>query len=240
MVAKAHQRRFGVEIECGFPGGTDQVRKLFSRELSAGRWRIGHDGSGVELKTPILQGEHGFEMLERAMNKLRKHGGYVTNADGMHVHHDAPEFTHSTKKCLLLVESWHNNLSSIHQMVAPYRRTSGACPRWRQDEIESLRNWSRSMGSFYAQRSDLNLRSLPEHGSIEIRLHEGTLDPEAAIAWIMFGQRFIYDVLQRARPLKDLIDDPSLLSRIKLSKKAQAILAEKKRIGHRTPASSFR
>lgn len=241
MLAKAHKRRFGVEIECGFPGGTDAVRSLFHRELTYRSWYLGHDGSGVELKTPVLEAERGFEVLREAMERLKENGGYVTTMDGMHVHHDAPEFVHNAHKCLLLVESWHNNIRSIHQMVSPYRRSSGACPHWRSSEIESLKDWANGGSTFYASRNDLNLNALRRHGSVEIRLHEGTLDPDVAIAWIMFGQRFIDDVLKRARPLKNLMNDPQLMRRIKLSKKAREILAEKQRYdGHRTPASSFR
>lgn len=240
-----HARKFGVEIECGLPGGVDEAWDLFPDELdddgSDYCWSCHEDGSGVELATPPLQGEAGFRTLRRALTRLRDNDGFVTDYDGLHVHHDAPEFVRSPQKCLLLVKSWINNLDAIHEMVAPRRRTSGACPSWGEHYLRNLEQWASGLidGHAYFGRNDLNLSSLAEHGTIEIRLHEGTLDPDVAEAWIRFGQVLIHETLQQAEPIESSLSDELFMSRIRLSPEALATLAAKKQQGYHTPASGW-
>lgn len=241
-----HGRRFGVEIECGLPRGTGQAEDLFSVDWEGHRdgeeegWWVDSDGSGVEVKTPILRGEKGFEKVRWAMDLLKAEGGYVTNADGLHIHHDAPEFVSNPNLCLQLVNSWRNNEPVIHQFVAPRRRQSSACPSWSQGYFEYLERWARGESSVLsASRNDLNLASLRSHGTIEVRLHEGTLDADVAIAWIMFGQRFIHEVLQNVDPLANAETDESFMAQIKLSDEAKAILAAKKNKDHVTDGSRY-
>lgn len=243
-----HARRFGVEIECGLPHGYDKAVELFDgaydpdEEDDYGRWTVGEDGTMVEIRTPILQGPEGFETLRWAMDLIKSEGGYVTAADGLHVHHDAPEFASNPEACLRLVDSWRNNQALIHGMVAPRRSGSGACPSWSNTFYESLRGWAASGGAgrLYATRNDLNLSVLRNYGSVEIRLHEGTLDADVAIAWIMFGQRFIHEVAQNLDPLANAETDENLLVNIQLSDEAKAVLAAKKANGHITDASRYR
>lgn len=267
-----HLRRFGVEIECGYPGGTEAVRRLLGMtgtyyDYAHGlvpptpyqSWSVGYDGSGVELRTPPLRGREGFALLADTMNLLRRNGGFVTNSDGMHVHHDAPEYVSNPDLCVQLVRSWRNNLSEIRQLVHPYRcqETSWACPRWTDGDFSELRRWAQGnrrydsyAGRYYddpyldLERNDLNITSLVEHGTIEIRLHEGTLDPEVAIAWIQFGQRFIQEVANRYstryKTLRKGKSSETLMRRIRLSKQARSILAEKQSLQHVTPNTGRR
>lgn len=243
-----HARRFGVEIECGLPDGEEQAYELFpifdydsDEEFDPEKhWTAGQDGSGVEVRTPILQGPEGFETLRWAMSVIKGADGYVSRADGLHVHHDAPEFVANPELCLKIVDSWRNNETKIHEMVAPHRRGGyGACPTWRTGYYNQLKAWvGEPAGPLYVGRNDLNLSSLRGHGSIEIRLHEGTLDADVAIAWIQFGQRFIHQVVESVDPLASVEQD--LLVNIQLSDEARAILAEKAALGHITPGTQFR
>lgn len=243
----AHERKFGVEIECGFQGGTSGVRRLFGFEAYAymndDGWSIGADGSGVELRTPPLQGKKGFDAVRDAMERLKAHGAFVTRADGLHVHHDAPEFVNSPKKCLQLLKTWKNNERAIRQLVAPNRVHNSSCPGWGVGsilELEQIADHNLPQDGLVCDRNDLNLLALEEHGTIEIRLHEGTLDADAAIAWIKFGQKLLASVLERAQPIDNAPDDMTFLTRIKLSGQAKAVFAQKKLDGHYTPASAYR
>lgn len=245
-----HARRFGVEIECGLSGGVNAAAELFniswdgdwdSDEEDSEDWSVCDDGSGVELRTPILQGEAGFERLRWAMDRLKDAGAFVTPADGLHVHHDAPEFEGNASLCVQLVNSWRNNQTSINELVHPRRRENGACPSWSDGYYKALMEWySGEYPELRATRNDLNLAALREHGSIEIRLHEGTLDCDVAIAWIMFGQRFIHEVLRNTEPLPAEQNDAALMTRIRLSDEAQAILDAKKNNSHDSPGSQYR
>lgn len=236
-----HDRKFGVEIECGGIS-YDEADSLFNTNYKLPpeeQWSIGEDGTETEIRTPILQGEAGYETLRWAMNRLVKEGALVTEADGMHVHHDAPEFVDNPELCVNLVRSWRRNEKSIYNLVAPRRRGYDACPRWSPDRFKVLEDWAAGRSTLYVGRYDLNIASLQDHGSIEIRLHEGTLDPDVAIAWVQFGQRFIHQVLLDAKPLPIASTDMDLLSRIQLSPEAMAILEAKRNAGHDTSASRF-
>ena len=249
MSPKPYDRRFGVEIEFGFlngfPEDFDELRRLFRFPLSNNKnpagWTIRRDGTFAELSSPILKGRWGYSYLRWALEKLKKSGAYVTERDGMHIHHDAPEFTQSKALCEALVKSWLANKNEIYKMVAPRRRDNGACPSWSSYSLDVLRNWVTGHESNLAVgRYDLNLASLRKYGSVEIRLLEGTLDPDVAIAWIEFGQRLLHDVVTNAKPVKKAQNPDDLLASIQLSPEAIAILAEKRAHNHITPGSQYR
>jgi len=252
-----HDRSFGVEIECGLPGGWETACDLFGVDYDqwyddederAKHWSIGEDGTEVEIRTPVLSGEDGFKVLYDAMNKIRDAGGYVTPMDGMHVHHGAPEFVANPGLLSLVVESWKNNEDAIHSMVAPRRRENRACPKWNDSSLLALNQWLQGTSAqrelmpyaLAVYRNDLNVSSLRSHGTLEIRLHEGTLDPEVAISWIKFFQVFLHEVLEGTEALEPTVDPELLLAAIKLAPEAQEALERKRRNSFLTPATSFR
>ena len=86
-------RRFGVEIEFASGGlGMSGVARILGEAFDkAGmrRWyfrdRMHYDGSEIELKTPILKGNEGFEKLHCVMDTLSNEGCYCTGSDGLHI-----------------------------------------------------------------------------------------------------------------------------------------------------------
>lgn len=247
MTAVAHERRFGVEIECGYREGTyDDVRRAMNeagfpvagsyyQDGSHRSYSVGRDGSGVEVRTPILKGQDGFKELKRVFKFLNDFGCYTSERDGMHVHHDAPELVRDPRITLNLVKSWVQNRDAICEMVTPYRKR--AMGPWRSDEILRLEAVARGEDTYTRNgytysigfgRNELNVAALQEHGSIEFRLHEGTLNIDDAIAWIKFGQRFMDSVIKRAGPIKPVQNREQLLNRIRLSKTEQTKLDAKR------------
>lgn len=240
-------RAFGVEIEfCSDGRGREGTARLLCEAFdNAGirRWnftqRLGWDGSELELRTPILRGDDGMKKLELVMDTLDSAGCYTTSEDGMHVHHDAPEFINNIDLCIKLVKTWKNNQHIIYQFVDP-ERTRGydgddyddydeeyghwACPEWSEKQIAEMERGRYIPGW---SRNDLNLMSLPEHGSIEIRLHEGTLDFPEAESWILFGRRFI----DRTASESDILSSTGasdLLKKVKVVGYAEEILMRKR------------
>lgn len=229
-------RRFGVEIEFGSRQvNYTQVRELLRRSRlfkGASNWgnNVGHDGSGIEVRSPILQGKDGFKQLETILHFLREDcGGYVTRSDGLHVHHDAPEFVGDFDAIVRLVKSWSANQEVIKQMVHP-ARTYAACPRWTRDYITALEQVAQANPAQLIQqrwgRRALNIDSLREHGTIEIRQHEGTLDFDKAKSWIEFGQHFIESALNRKRPIPCADAPDVLLKRVRVPKKSSERLLQ--------------
>lgn len=229
-------RKFGVEIEfhsnyIGYYGIIDLLRK---NRIRVGRnysnshsiWRLGHDGSDLELKSPVFTGTEGFNALEKVMNILTKEGCRVTIRDGLHVHHDGPEFVRSVDNQLKLVAGWMANQKIINLMVKSTRVNRGACLDWTKKDFET---YAKDPDPAYADRLSLNLNSLAYHNTIEIRKHEGTLDYGQAEAWILFGQNFINNCLDRVYPIPPIDDLETFLRRIRVPAKARHNLLQKAR-----------
>lgn len=214
-------RKFGVEIECGFRYGWDAAVNLLRDAAEKGDidpywWQnAGEDGTLLETRSPILQGKAGFLELSRVMNLLTENGGYVTTSDGMHVHHDAPDFVEDLDATKRLVHSWVTNRTVIEKFVPRERRNRGACWPWDQQSLGMLERSTPEHKRLSGTRHDLNIRALDEHGTIEIRLHPGCLDPVKAEAWIRFGQAFLNRCSAVKRPITAVETHDELLNRIR-------------------------
>lgn len=220
----ALRRRFGVEIECGIEGQsyTSVLQKLLSEKNGFSRgWYGKTDGSGLEVCTPILQGREGFDELRRAYKALHEAGAYTTIADGMHVHLEAKEFVKQPERCAALLESWVDNQEAIYQMVAPWRRNSTMCLPWSKAMVQRLRE----RGAFDGGYHDLTFKLFKP--TIEVRLHEGTLDYEVAEAWIRFMMRFVDRALKRpVKPMGEGACD-ALLKTLRTPQKQREKIAQK-------------
>lgn len=215
-------RFFGVEIECGSGMGHEGVARRLRDFIP--EWfvpthnekgiacRVGYDGSGVEVRTPPLRGEQGFSELRAVMEFLVDEcGAYVTESDGLHIHHDAPEFLNSRRLQKALIRTWRNHDPVIKALVAPVRHNRGCCPDWTDAQLES---YGTEVEGYYSNgvrmgpRGALNMTALPEHGTVELRLHEGTLNPDVTEAWIRFGQGFLDRVVKRRAQIQCVLPQP--------------------------------
>jgi hypothetical protein len=194
------ERRFGVEIEHGFPGGYGAA-STFIRKTEWGKYvaSTDSDGSGVEMRTVPLQGEEGFAALKGLMDSLREGGGYVTRADGMHVHFESKDYYEDRSALVRLVRQWNDNQPAIDQLVDANRRKNGCTPKWSKGDVTALeKSGDDTPVTTYGPRGCLNLAPLGRtQRTIEIRQHEGTLDPEVATAWIKFCQAFLDNVISK-------------------------------------------
>jgi hypothetical protein len=174
---------------------------------------VGCDGSGIEVRTPPLIGIEGFKTLKSLFAYLKRIGGYTAAADGMHVHFDAPEFVANPELVILLAKNWVANENMLRPFVHRRRHDRGSCPsdllytRTVYDDgvgdyvarpviqlMEEAAAAGRDIGAVvanYGGRGALNLANLPGRGTIEVRLHEGTLEYGQAAAWIRFCMAFI-------------------------------------------------
>lgn len=238
------QRRFGVEIECGHPLGYSHVHTLLN-SLGIKPLSVGVDASGVEVRSPILKGASGFEWLERCMTAIREDGGYVQQIDGMHVHHEGvPGYRLLARRpnniaCLRLIHSWKNNAKFIDKFVAERRVGRSTCNKvW--DVAAHVKN-AEDHGNYPGKYADLNINALKIKGTIEIRLHEGTLDPAEAEAWIRLCQSLLDTAAKSVTPIPKqkniqafldlLLDDDDIKERL---------LAKAKRGGKPLAAAAFR
>ena len=239
-------REFGVELEFDSNGiGISGVGDLLWENGFREEWcgirssyygerqysRIGWDGSEVELKTPILRGKKGFDDLKAVVKLLYDEGCYTTEEDGLHVHHNAPEFVNNKPLVIKLLRSWKNNEQHICDFIDQERvgwslEYDGPCPSFPRDKIDEFENSNRAtFGSW--ERYNLNVNALTKHGSVEFRLHEGSLFWDEIESWIRFGQYFLNGVLQRKNPIAEVDSPVVLMNRLKTNKKTKVMLARK-------------
>lgn len=191
-------RRFGVELELIFPAGHNRatISAALEREGVRG-WRVKSDGSlsggnGWEVVSPVLAGEQGIETVRTACRVLTRLGAKPNRSCGMHVHHEARDLTVSAMKAL--ARTWSANQGVIDGLVSPSRRNGGSyyCRPLNSGDlaaIDAVRDL-RSLSRLDRYRT-LNLASYGRHGTVEIRQHQGTCDPEKVVSWIRFGQGLI-------------------------------------------------
>lgn len=206
-----NDRTFGVEIEFYSPRSQDWFRDRLRG------WSVGTDGSlsyvnGHEIRTPILKGYEGVKELYRGVVEvIGQSSPTVTYQCGLHVHHGVSDL--SDQQILRIIESWVENRSSIHKMVSLERRNGAYCPDITSYELEVIRNNLTSnvptaRGWGLGRGKEIN--KSPRHRTMEIRLHEGTVNFDEIFSWLLFGQAFITNIAKRQNPLpkqelKDLL-----------------------------------
>ena len=240
MYENPFDRKFGIEFEfaCNIPYDTHAYSRTSSKienfenilvDNNLSNFRIGRDGSEWEVKTPILQGPTGFKKVKRFLEIVNDMGARVSmQNDGLHVHHDAPEFIDRRNKESLvrLVENWYTNQNQIMSMVHRVRRNGWACPVWNEHDVYNLKNQHQS--DWYFGRKNLNISALQRHGTIEFRLHEGTLNYEEVLSWVRFGQSFINKALDETDGYLEAAETPiDLMKKINVSRSTSRFMARK-------------
>lgn len=122
-------RTFGVEIEHGNDDlDEDDVRRLLrENELADWAHNVHEDGSGIEVVSPILHVEDGFDKLKKVMALLKANGGWCSEDDGFHVHYGGAEFLdddEGEKRVINLISSWASNQQIINHMLPKCRRNA--------------------------------------------------------------------------------------------------------------------
>ena len=184
---------FGIELEVSdLPIPTAQA--LLNR---AGlNWQAKADGTrhvSAEAVSPILTAES-LNEAKSATRALRIGGATVNHKCGLHVHIGADEF--GTEGIANLVWNWNLAHRTISALVAKSRLNNTFCLPVDLSELdenfEHVRNGHMSnlgrdgAGMFGGRYRSLNLNSYAKHGTVEVRLHHGTLNGSKVKAWAEF------------------------------------------------------
>jgi hypothetical protein len=202
-VALGTDRRFGIEIE--FFGIRRETAKAALIEaglrVSASnrtktKWRIRADGSvngqgcheggsGLEAVSPPMKGTDGLNQARLALQALRVAGAQIDRSCGLHVHLEVADIRLDGIKWFC--RSWYSNQELIHALVPRSRRmqTSGFCRRLGSTHIRQIENdFDGRYGAPLGRYWEVNVHSFPKYGTLEIRLHSGTLNFSKTEAWI--------------------------------------------------------
>lgn len=178
---------FGIEIEVSDISIPTAQAVLNRAQLG---WRVKPDGTrhvSAEAVSPILQSAD-LPQARIATRALRVAGATVNKQCGLHVHLGADEYGHEGLANLV----WNYNLAhaTIGALVAKSRLNNRFCVPVSLAEldaqVERVRNGSiRNIGLNGRYRS-LNLDAYAQHGTVEFRLHHGTLNGKKITAWSEF------------------------------------------------------
>jgi len=171
-------------------------------DLGDGTWSSKYDGSvsnGAEVISPILTAPR-LNEAHKVTKALKADGARVDRATGFHVHIGiqslaAPESNRTPAFNLAnLVLNWYAAHHAIAALVAPSRLNNRYCKvlgeAWAYEQASYSSDGNR--GAWNQNRYvSLNLESMHRHGTVEARLHQGTLNGVKAIAWSQFISAFI-------------------------------------------------
>ncbi len=178
-------RRYGVELETHACENHENIR---------GRTSFGckEDGSihGMEFVSPVLQGDEGLEEIELFCRLARNFT--VNQSCGYHVHFDMERNATATKHVALAYSLTAQLWGSF---VPRSRRENRYCEpiEWSWHDMKHYKTWDslRRWAGMYTRYCWVNIPAIRSHGTIEIRLHTGTLDSTKINNWIISHLRFI-------------------------------------------------
>lgn len=199
-------------------------------------WRLTEDGSidydasadptdyvsnqfyDYELVSPILDttNPENIKTVRRIALALQALGCRVNSTCGFHVHVDASELTVEDVKSVFL--RYNDFEKKIDNMFTPNRRgnKNEFC------QMLGLLAWNREaktkeelipkrspFGTDMYRYFKVNLQSLHTHGTIEFRQHQGTINSQTIINWVLFVTQFV-EASKVKQPKKHKKVKPSL------------------------------
>lgn len=205
-----HPRQtFGLEFELSHPRGThvdDMIhavlrglqgtvpvaeRRSLRRNTDYRVWNAVRDGScGLEIVSRILQGSEGFVEVMDASRRLREIaqelGLSLTVKTGTHAHLAYPNHRPSLRNVAVLAAYYE---PALYTLVSPSRIDN--------HYAESLRPVvsGRRQISRYGRYRTVNFESIRDHKTLEVRLHNGTLNGAKILTWVSLWMR----ILERCR-----------------------------------------
>ena len=176
-------------------------------------WTSVYDGSvrGAEVVSPILD-EIRLNEAATVSRLLTLAGGKVDRSTGYHVHIGARDVL-----ALEHIAQWYLNWNAVHAaigaLVAPSRLNNSYCKAvdaaHAEANAERIRNGN--VSDFRGDRyQSFNLMAYDRHGTLEIRLHQGTLNGTKAVAWAKFIDAFKQLSATQLIALSDLSGETNL------------------------------
>ncbi len=167
----------------------------------------GPNQNSFEIKTAPARGVAFINQLTDICGVLAKGKAKANESCGMHVHIDARSFT--PDDLIKVAAVWPKVESKFWTKTYSDRQDSGYCESWgkiiHNDHSDYDENLFRagSLMSMYEQVRDcvqgdrmmsLNFTALGEHGTLENRMHHGTVSFRKILAWASLNDKFFNKV----------------------------------------------
>ncbi len=200
------KRTFGIEIETARCNG-------FSKLKNDTIWGCTNDYSiaGKEFITPPLYGDEGLKLIRDFCDTANSLGWEVDSHCGLHLHIGIKHF--NAVELRSLAYAYHITYGIWSKFVSYNRVSNSMCasPSYPQSDItniniDDLEDWEYFVAA--RDRFDaVNWRAFLVHGTIELRLMDGTLSGELICNWIKAHVRFIDFVTKHNIDELDLLLD---------------------------------
>jgi hypothetical protein len=196
-------RHIGVEIETSKIDCNGEIKDTIRFLKGA----IVSDGSisGVEVVSPPASGDKFLEVINKICSSLANDNAEINTDCGLHCHIEAKDLTwYDIRKVIKVYAKIENELYSL---IAKSRRNNQYCHQCGEDYLQDLNNsckpkdnkktlmkniWDetstknfkeRKYGPNNARYHGLNLQSWLFRGTIEFRMHQGTINASKIINW---------------------------------------------------------
>jgi len=221
-------------VPCTAPGYTHAVYP--------GTWKIVPDGSlenGWELVSPPMQWDAANVQVRTACAVLKDLGCRATSDCGLHVHHDVGDMT--TRTAAMLARNWQACQSATERLVERDRLYSEWCRRTPRSITNAQCDIAEDLplseflyidGERYRQ---LNWTCWNSYGTVEVRMHESTLDADAILAWVAYSQSIV-EASMECRYLDSVRDVDGALNQLRIRRAAGPFRTRSKLLSKARPA----
>lgn len=183
------ERKFGVELEYNYL--PDDVFDLEGRTVFGAKQDCSVDGG--EFYSPILYGDHGLGECEKFCEQAKAMGFRAEQGAGFHLHIDMRGESVVALKSIAL--AYHYTQKFWLALVEPYRRnyTYSHPHHYNEETINNIpetdREW-RNFAQDYGRYNWANWLAFGDHGSLELRPHESTVESDDVVHWVIGHTRF--------------------------------------------------
>ncbi len=204
------KRTFGIEIETSNCKGFSSLKNKII-------WACTDDFSiaGKEFITPTLYGDEGLQEIRSFCKKANDLEWKSDTNCGLHLHMGIGDL--SPEELKRLAFAYLHTYKLWRQFISARRANNSMCgpPGYPFSEITKIDIQDSEEWEYFAAERDrfdaINWRAYLTHGTIELRLLNGTLDAELICNWIKTHTRFVDFVIKHTIDELELMLDGSIL-----------------------------
>lgn len=184
------KRCFGVELEVS---DAPDYMGLEGKTHFAVKSDGSVDGDGLEFVSPILAGNAGLEAVANLCEYAENAGWDCDSSCGFHLHIDVRDLTdeqrHRVYYAYKLTEDlWFRFVSSRRERNTYCKKIDACADDIRYADFDACARAAYDSTDRYTW---CNILAFDTHGTIEIRLHHGTIGKADVTAWIKAHLRFV-------------------------------------------------
>lgn len=165
---------------------------------------------GGELVSPVLKGQRGLDEVKAVMAALRSVGAKVDNRHGMHIHLGVGDINWTQR--MTLFKNYKAVQPLLFSLVARSRLHNTYCNPLSTIRIDEWVRFALHGRAGVGSHTDsMNITNIGRIGTIEMRMHQGTLNGKKATEWI----KLLIAYFDASRDGCDLDDTETVLSVLK-------------------------